>query len=49
MLLMIDSGIRRGIATISNRHAKAKNEYMGTEFEPAAESKFISHLDANNL
>ena len=25
------------------------NEYMGTEFDPAEESKFISYLDANNL
>ena len=28
MLLMIESSIRRGIATISHRHAKANNEYM---------------------
>ena len=49
ILLMIDSGIRGGIATISHRHAKANNEYMGTEFDSAEESKFISYLDANNL
>ena len=49
MLLMIESGIREGIATISHRHAKANNDYMGTEFDPAKESKFISYLDANNL
>ena len=48
ILLMIESGIR-GIATISYRYAKANNEYMGTEFDPAEESKFISYLDANNL
>ena len=41
MLLMIESGIRGGIETISHRHAKANNEYMVTEFEPAEESKFI--------
>ena len=28
MLLMIESGIRGGIATISHRHAKANTEYM---------------------
>ena len=49
MLLMIESGVRGGIATISHRHAKASNEYMGTEFDPAEKSKFISYLDANNL
>ena len=49
MLLMIESGIRGGIATISHRHAQANNEYMGTEFDAAKESKFISYLDANNL
>ena len=49
MLLMIESGIRGGIATISHRHAKTNNEYMGTEFDPAEETKFISYLHANNL
>ena len=38
ILLMIESGIRGGIATISHRHAKANNEYMGTEFDPAEKS-----------
>ena len=46
---MIKSGISGGIATISHRHAKANNEDMETEFDPAKESKFISHLDANNV
>ena len=49
MLLMIESGIRGGITTISHRHAKANNEYMGTEFDPTKDSKFISYLDTNNL
>ena len=49
MLLMIESGIRGGIATISHRHAIANNEYMGNEFDPAEKSKFISYIDANNL
>ena len=43
MLLLIESGIRGGIATISHRHAKANNEYMGAEFDPTKESKFISY------
>ena len=49
MLLMIESGIRGGIATISHRHAKANNEYMGAEFSFVKEFKFILYLDANNL
>ena len=49
MLLMIESGNRGGIATISHRHAKANNEYMGAEFDPTKESKFIPYLDANGL
>ena len=47
MLSMIESSIRGGIATISHRHAKANNEYMGAEFDPVKESKFISYLNAN--
>ena len=42
MLLMIESGIRGGIATTSHRHSKANNEYMGIEFDPDEECKFIS-------
>ena len=49
MLLMIESGIRGGITTISHCHAKANNEYMGTEFDPTTDSKFILYLYANNL
>ena len=49
MLLMIETGIRGGIATISHRHAKANNEYMGAEFDSTKESKFISYLDVNGL
>ena len=49
MLLIIESGIRGGIATISHRHAKVNNEYMGPEFDHAEKSKFISYLDGNNL
>ena len=46
MLLMIE---KEGIATISHRHATAINEYVGPEFHPAEETKFISYLYANNL
>ena len=49
MLLMIESGNREGIATISHRHSQANNEYMGTEFDPTKDYKYISYLNANNL
>ena len=49
MLLMIENGIRGGIATISQSHAKANNEYMGAEFDPTKESKFIPYLYVNGL
>ena len=45
----VEIGIRRDIVTISHRNAKANNKYMGTEFDPTKNSKFISYLDANNL
>ena len=32
-----------------HRHAKANNEYIGTEFDPTRDTKFISYLGANNL
>ena len=48
MLLMIESGIRGGIVTISHLHAKADNEYMGAEFDPTKDYKFILYLDVNN-
>ena len=38
MLLIIKSGIREGIATISHRNAKANNEYMGAESDPTKDS-----------
>ena len=50
MLLIIESGIRGGgMPTISHRHAKDNNEYMGTELDLTKDSKFISYLDANNF
>ena len=49
VLLLIESGIRGGIATISHRHAKVNNEYKGVEFDPTKESKWISYLDVNGL
>ena len=39
---------RRYRSTI-NCHAKANNDYMGSEFDHTKDSKFISYLYANNL
>ena len=47
MLLMMEIGIRGGIATISHRHANANNEYMRTEFDPDKQYKFIAYLNVN--
>ena len=48
-MLLIESVIRGEISTILHHHAKANNEYMGNEFDPTKDSKFISYLYANNL
>jgi len=48
MLLMIETGIRRGVSMIPTWYSKANNKYMKT-FDPTQESKFIQYLDANNL
>ena len=37
MVLKIESAIKGENATISHRQAKANNEYMGTEIDPAEE------------
>ena len=35
--------------TVWESLAKANNVYMGADFDPAEESKFISYLDVNGL
>ena len=58
MLLMIENGIRGEVSTITKRHAKANNPYMGytkggvnddTLFDKEKPSVFLPYLDANNL
>jgi len=46
--LMIENSIRGGIATISNRYAKA-NKPLVEDFDPSLPTSFITYLDANNL
>ena len=48
MLMMIEKGIRGGMAHISKRYVEANNKYMRS-FNPEKESTFITYLDANNL
>ena len=44
MLLMIKSGIRGGISTISNRYGVANNRFMGESFDKRKQSSFITYL-----
>lgn len=48
MFLMVESGIRGGISTVTHRHAVANNKYMKV-YDPKKKSSFIMYLDANNL
>jgi len=48
--LMVEQGLRGGIAMISHRHAEANNPEMGKEkYDEKKEHSYISYLDANNL
>ena len=49
MHLMVEQGLRGGIAMISHRHAEANNPYMGDEYDKNEEHSYIAYLDANNL
>ena len=40
--------MRDGVSYIANRYGKADNKYM-KEYDEKAPSKYIMHLDANNL
>jgi len=49
MILMIRNGIRGGVSTITTRHGKSNNKYMGETFYKNEPSKYITYLDANNV
>jgi len=46
--LLIESSIRGGMATISNRYSKANNPYLD-EYDDSKPTTYIIYLDANNL
>ena len=48
MQYFIEKGMRGGISAITHRYAVANNKYM-KNYDPEAESTYISYLDANNL
>ena len=45
-VLFIKHGIREDVSMISNRYAKANNEYMPCYFDPNKDSKFIVYVDS---
>ena len=49
MYLMVASGMRGGVCTISQRYAKANNPYLGADYDPNSPSKYIIDLYASNL
>ena len=49
MYLMVEQGLRGGIAMITHRHAEANNPQMKDKYDPEKEHSYISYLDANNL
>ena len=49
MLLMFERGIKEGITQSVHRWAKANNPYMGSEYKPREQTRYLQYLDANNL
>ena len=49
MLLRFERGIRGGITQSVHRSAAANNPYMGSEYDSSCPTKYLQHLDANNL
>ena len=49
MLLMFERGIRGGITQSIHRWAEVNNPYMGSEYDPSCQTRYLQYLDANNL
>lgn len=48
MHLFVEIGLRKSIALISKRYAKANNPYLN-DYDPALPLNYLMHLDVNNL
>ena len=48
MYLFIVKGLRGRTSYIAKRYARANNKYM-KDYDPTKPSKYVSHLDMNNL
>ena len=48
MYLFIEKGLRGGISYTTKRYSEANNKHM-KYYDPTKQSKYISHLDMNNL
>ncbi|XP_054261608.1 uncharacterized protein LOC128985776 isoform X1 [Macrosteles quadrilineatus] len=47
--LFIENNIRGGITMCVKRHAVANNPYMGTHYNPSADTSYLTYLDCNNM
>ena len=48
MHLFIEKGLRGGISYIAKRYSEANSKYL-KNYDPTRPSKYIEHLDENNL
>ena len=48
MYLFVEKGLRREISYIAKRYSEVNNKYM-KHYDPTKPSKYISHIDMNNL